>query len=221
MSLTLDSSIDDHVGTIVVSGSVPAIAAGYIFAIDDELLRFTGFGEELAPRGVYPRPKDPQRWRVQRAIGDSIAAAHDGGAELLAVRDAWARSADLTPPGPFAPSLGSSVVVDVTIPSGSDNLGSALIAAIAALADPLEVTWATIVAVCMADPGESWRLAGYELVWPADIGGTIVWAPLVVVTANGETIGEGFTAAATRQAVATDADVAGAVLTLLMGVGEP
>jgi hypothetical protein len=219
MTLTLTGSIDENDNVLAISGEVPAIEPGFRFALDNELLTFASFAEEATPRGVYPRPADPQRWHVYRGVA-SDRASHDADTVLYAVRDAWVRSADLTEPGPFSPSAGVSTIVDVTIPSGSDNLGTALIAAIAALVDPLEVTWAKVVAVCMADPGQTWRTVGYELVWPA-LADAIVWAPVVSVTANGETIGEGFTATATRQPVTVDPSVAGAVLTLLLGTGVP
>lgn len=106
MALTLDGNITASTEFISVSGTIPANAVpGFVFALDNEVLRLVRYRR---PGSAYPYPANDHDWQVERGVDGSTKASHTGGATLYAVREAWAKGADVaTVPGPFLIGDGS------------------------------------------------------------------------------------------------------------------
>lgn len=125
MSLETDGAIADTATVLTVTGTVPSdLAAGFMFALEDEVLMFGSFNRPQGPVAIYADATSRTTWNVVRGVGKTIPAAHDTATPLYAVVDGYAKSADLTPPSPFpAGSLSADIVAGLEAaasPSGKN-----------------------------------------------------------------------------------------------------
>jgi hypothetical protein len=127
VALTLTADINSSDRTLQVTGDV-TVAPGYVFRLDNELLRLSSFAAAppIGSSTVSPPPPDPNYWNVQRGLYGSTAADHTAGAAILGTQRGWVVNTDQPPPPPFVGTGGSSVGVGF---AWHWNLGSQTIAA--------------------------------------------------------------------------------------------
>lgn len=103
MALTLAGTItaDDHV--LQVDGDLPdPLAAGYLFAIDSEVMVFNQLEVPTGTNGIAD-PTDLTQWSVTRGWGGTIPAGHDAEADIFGVVLAFIKGTDeVSPTSPYA-----------------------------------------------------------------------------------------------------------------------
>jgi hypothetical protein len=107
---TLDGAVGASDPTIHVTGDTSEVAKGLRFRLDDELLELSEFEPYPNVNGYRRHGVDRTHWRVSRGVGGSVAAAHDGGTEILAAVTAAVSGENLTQPSPFAEGGGVQTV---------------------------------------------------------------------------------------------------------------
>lgn len=111
---TLAANIDASQTTITISGDASAAAKSKLYAINDEIVQLEDFGTYpnivggTSP-GDYP---DRSTWKVKRGQWGSTPASHSSGDAVVAVSDAFLRSASLTDPAPLR-TLSGAVLIEI------------------------------------------------------------------------------------------------------------
>lgn len=126
MALTLNGAVTADAREIRVAGTLTDdIRSGYVFRLDDELLRIRNF--RVVPVGATsPDPpefvgRDRNYWIVDRGYEGSTPATHTHGTSVLGATDAYVSAAGVAPPDPF-PTEGD-VPISRTITAGTGLTG--------------------------------------------------------------------------------------------------